>query len=642
MLLKLSDFFQPLNFQTLSYFLILFIFLDILGTFVKKILIRREKDDESRIINWIIGLGVFVFIWFLLGFIVLPQRTPLIISVVALSLISIPNYLKNKEIVNLGKALWEVRIPILLISFLLPAVFVRASLPPYYSDEMAYHFISPSALVRDLGVFWKFNGGLYMNLPRNLDTFFILIFSLTRTYSIARLFHFLILATSLLFAFRMLRAHFNYLVGFLFVFIFLSLRQGIVFVSTLGFVDVGTFSFLLIGLVYGIAFLLKPKRESLLLSMLFWALAFGTKYTVLTAFASFLLVSSFIVFWFRKKYIKIINRRTIIKSFLLLTIFGGYWYLKNLYFYGNPVYPFIFHCAGRYAADCPWGSGFFSGWTTKVNMQNFYPIIKTLLSGNKFLHIMVFASPLIVLLNKNRKVKLISLFLIASFLLELLMLKYFSGFLDRYHQHLQLLLMVLISVQFFADFSDDFLNLMKNFALVFLSITVLFNYVDVVKETNSLKFLNWNEINYSIGRANIYDWVRYIVPRMAEATFWCENPPDGKAVPLARFDPDMIWYENDGMMRSFMTNCYYENPPLEGLKIDEVIPAAIEKKMEFWTATPNTCISDRTKVVKRFPYEDDNAFYLRKLNNEIVCNSQEVLPNLYFFDYKKLNGNTKI
>ncbi len=202
MLLKLSDFFQPLNFQTLFYFLLLFLFLDILGTFLKKILIKPEREDESRVINWLIGLGFFIFVWFIVGFFVLPQRTPIIISIVVLFLASIPSYLKNKEVVKLIRTLWQVRIPILLISFLLPAVFVKASLPPYYSDEMAYHFINPSALTRDLWVFWKFNGGLYMNLPRILDTFFILIFSLTKTYSIARLFHFTILATSLIFTFQ--------------------------------------------------------------------------------------------------------------------------------------------------------------------------------------------------------------------------------------------------------------------------------------------------------------------------------------------------------------------------------------------------------------------------------------------------------
>lgn len=168
-----------------------------------------------------------------------------------------------------------------------------------------------------------------------------------------------------------------------------------------------------------------------------------------------------------------------------------------------------------------------------------------------------------------------------------------------------------------------------------LILTSLATYIYTIRYSNSLRFLNWQEINYSLGNIDIYDWVEWKFPDMKQTILWCENPPEGIGTRLARFDPDLIWYDYGGYMRVFMTGCQYVNPPLEGIEVEKVLVKAKEGKMKFWIASPYRCISDKD-VKPKYDYEGQNQLYLRRLNNIIICNSEEIRPNLYYFDYQKL------
>ncbi|MCX6705328.1 MAG: hypothetical protein NT162_03260 [Candidatus Woesebacteria bacterium] len=632
-MLKLSDFFQPLNFQTLSYFLLLFIFFDVLGTFIKKIIVKPKKDNETRILNWIIGLGFFVFIWFILGFFIPPKGNPVLYSIPLLLVICLPTYIKEKKYLEFPKLLWSLKVPILIILPFLPAVFVKASLPPYYSDEMAYHFLSPSDINR-MGV-WAFDGGLYQNVPRLFDTFFILIFSITRTYSIVRLFHFSILATSMIFAYSTLKRDFGFWAGFIFVFAFFSIPDEIIFVSTLGFVDIATISFMLIGYLNIFEFVLRREKSALYMSAVFWGMALGTKYTPLTALFVLMIPVVYFVVRERSKFVTALKPRSLMLVAGILLIFGGYWYVKNLVIYGNPTYPFIFPCT-RYASEwCGVTSKFFGDWTAKVTIANLKPIMESLFPASRVLLLTIFIMPVFLLFGKNRKIKQISIIITLAIVFEFVVFKFVSGFYARYHQHIQLLMLLLLSVQLGNTYKNKLISFLAAIILIILVIFVGQNYYREIKYYNSLKFLTWPEINYSLGKLDIYGWVGQRLPRMVEALRWCEAPTEGKSTAIARFDPDMIWYEDDGFMRSFLTNCNYENPPLEGIRLEDFYTLTKGGKMQFWTATPNKCMSQE-KVAKKHSYEGDRELYLRRLNNLIVCNSTEVKPNLYYFDYDKL------
>lgn len=629
-MLKLSNFFQPLNLINLMYFLFAIIFFDILGTLIKSFFIKKDEvDSETRLVNWLMGLGFFIFIWFILGFLIVPTQINLLISMVVLLILSLPYYLKNKKYSPFIKLFKPLILPILLIVPFLPSTFVRASLPPYVWDEMAYHFISPYVALHSISQYWQFNGDFYGNLPRLMDTLYILSFSLTRTYSVVRLIQFSILVTSLFSAFLLIKKLLGRIPSLLFILIFLSLPLNIPYNATIGYVDFPAFSFLLLGLVFGITSLFSNTHDYIILSLLFWAMSIGTKYTTLIPFGAFA-VSFTVIYWIKNRsFANLFDKKTFLRIVLGLVIFGGYWYIKNLIVYGNPIFPFLFPCWGKFASDCAVGSSFFGTWTQPVVLHNLYPIIKTLLSRNILLHIALVLSMLVVTFFGNKKSRLILLMLTLSFGTEILVLKYFSGFDGRYQQYLVFTLILIIVLFAAARFNHFIARFGQMVVILALAGSCIFFYFQNVVYLDSFRFMEPYKIDYAVGRVSIYDWVKNIFGDDSAPIIWCDNPPGGQ-VALARFDPELIWDNYAGLTRVYMANCSYLNPPLEGVAINQVLKLAIEQKMQFWITSKSKCGPD-VQI-----NQTSGKLYLKELNNLIICNSVEVQPDLYYFDYKKL------
>lgn len=626
--LKLTDFFQPLNLITLSYFFGLFIFFDILGTFLKKKVLRLESNPSTRILNWLLGFGIFIFLWFLLSLIITPDKYQLLISIGILLCITLPSYIKEKEGFKFLELLWLFKVPILIIIPFLPAIFVKASLPPYYWDEMAYHFIAPNALATLAPI--KYTGGLYGDVPRILDFFWQIIFTLFHTYSVARLFHFTILATSMIYAYAILKKNFGLLTGFLFVFVFFGLPQDIVLTSTLGYVDVGAYSFLLIAVISAIDFLVNLDKAALFSIFIFWSMNLGTKYTGVSSFVSFLILFLAIIIWKRKILKKFISWKFIIFLVGLFLVFGGYWYVKNFVLFGNPIYPFIFPCLwGHYSTTCPQTSGFFGDWTLKITLTNAYSILSQLFPKYTTLQGLVLLTPIISFWGSNKKIRLLSYFAFGTVALELLILKYFSGFYIRYHQHMQLYLLLGVILMLVNKYRNKYLKILVRFCTLVFVITAVALYIHSIRY-DSWRLLNWSEVNYAIGKTNINQWVNYNFPKMKDTISWCENTPNNEMTPLARLDPDLIWFSYEGLMRVFMVDCNYFSSSLQGIPPGNVIEVAKDQKMEFWISSLNGCLSDKELSAMK------NQYSLRELNNKIICNSKEIKPHLYYFDYKNL------
>jgi len=637
MLFKLSDYFQPLNLKNILIFMLIIIFFDVFGTFIKKFIIKnRQLSGDTRILNWLIGFGFFIFLWFLAGFIIRPTQLVIFGSAILILVISLPFYIRDKEYLSLFNHLKLLSPFILLVIPFLPAVFVKASLPPYYSDEMAYHFISPYSVNYQLADVWRFDGGVLNNAPHLIDTFFTLGFSFTKTYSVVRLTLFTILSTSVIFVGHFLRRRFNFLVGFFFVLLFLSLPQDIVFTSTVGFVDISSYAFFIVGLILS-SFSLFDKNNKLevfSLATIFLAMSLGTKYPVITATVPLI----FMLFILNLSQLKMLFNKSTVKNsvylLLLFLVFGGYWYVKNFVIYGNPIYPFLFPCWGKYAVDCNTNISFFGEWTTKVNFANLKSIILSLIPGGKPIVIMALLSMFTLFFKKYNNERKIIIFYLSIFVIELISLKFISGFYIRYHQHMQILLLLSITISVYVFTKIKLPTVIKFVVAVLFLVPIFHNYWLVIKKTNSLANVSWNEINYSIGRDNIYDWVKFRLPRVYDSVVWCENPPDGP-ISLGRYDPDMIWYDDDGYMRSFLINCYYGGQTLDTTSLSTIKSSAIDKKIEFWTVTPHKCIDDKD-VKAKYWYEGPKETKMRHDNNFIVCNSKEILPNLYYFSYKNL------
>lgn len=635
-MIKITDYFQPLNLKMLAFFFGLFIFFDILGTFIGKKVFKLKVDGVSRILNWLLGFGFFVFVWFLLSMLVVPDPGRILISIGILMIPSLPLYIKDKEYLELIKEIWNLKVPILIIFPFLPAVFVKASLPPYYADEMAYHYISPLTLKLMTPIHYV--GGLFSNVPRTLELFWILIFSLLKTYSVARLFHFMFLATSMLYCYSVLKKNFGFLIGLIFLLAFFSIPQDIVFNATLGYVDIGAMAFLTIGLISAIDFILNQNENSIVYAFLFWAMSLGTKYTAVSSFVVFALVFIILFAKFKKGEIKKIIAQAWLQVLLAFFVFGGYWYVKNFIAYGNPIYPLIFHCWGIVAKECPRTDLFLGDWTTKVNLHNIYPILVELVPKNQLLRLLVILAPLISLFGKNKKIKWLTVLLFVAVILEMIILKYQSGFYLRYHQHIQIYLLLGAVLVFANTYTNRLIKIFVKLTLLGLVVTSFFMYIYSVRYTNST--MDWNEINYAVGKTDIQGWLDYKFPRLRDFSRFCSNPPDGKFTHFEIFEPELVWsdmkYDDSYFLRVFETNCAYYSPDLFANVLgSQALQYAVDAKLKFWFASIYDCTSNE-EANTPYPGLPKIMVLSRKLNNDFVCNSTQIGQHLYYFDYTKV------
>src|SRR3989338_329795 len=102
-MISLTDYYQPLNLQMIFFFIAIFLFFDIVGYGLSR---RFAKTDNFlRPVNWIFGLGLFVFIWFWLHYKLLFRADYIILSAIPLLLVSLPYYLKNNGLSSLVRSI---------------------------------------------------------------------------------------------------------------------------------------------------------------------------------------------------------------------------------------------------------------------------------------------------------------------------------------------------------------------------------------------------------------------------------------------------------------------------------------------------------------------------------------------------------
>lgn len=633
-LIHLKDYYEPLNLRIGLFLVILLFVFKSVGFLIRRKLFSH-LSSPFIVLDWLIGFGLFIFLWFCLGFWIIPSRSHVIASLIFFGIIPVNFFMREVFITKnffrlLSNFLRENFIPFLIMSPFFPVAYIRASLPPYYSDEMAYHFISPAQLNRLKT--WSFASGVYDMIPRLLDTFFLLGFSLTKTQVIGRSVHFLILITSLLFVFRILKTEFGKVSAFIFLFAFWSLPQDIVFCSTLGFVDVAGYSFILIATVAGIFFLRSPSQDLLVYSFLFWGMSLGTKYAALTFFISFLVVSIIWVRVFWREYFHLFSRKTFFKISFVFCVFGGFWYLKNLFLTGNPIYPFLFPCY-RWGDQCRTGSTFFGNWTTPIKFENFGRIIKDLLIHPK-IYLNLFYFGLLGLLEKPSKKTSLFLLVLISILLEFLILKPFSGFMVRYQQHQQFVFIFMMAGLTGVSLSV-FQNSRARFVLIVVIISTLFPHykTHLIQDYERLQD---QEISYALGKIDIFDFIQYRMPKNFNFIKWCDYPPEGRLFKFVRYDPDLIWYDDAAYSHQFLTNCIFDGqtvPTDRDLSWKELTALLTHQKLDTNLFTINACVRPE-QVKKKFSYEDAFSLRLRKINNFLVCHSKPILPGfIYHIDY---------
>jgi hypothetical protein len=615
-MLNLADFFAPLNFFNLTVFFAFLGSCEVIGFALTKTLIKKIPDFLRGAV-WLLGLGLVIFVYFLSHFFI-PLAWPAI--GICLAVLLIPSsliYFKEKGWRSLIAFWKESFLPLLFLLPVLPLIFIKVSLPPFIWDEMAYHYISPFTLYYQQ--VWSFGSGFFENLPRLLETGFTSLFSLTKTYASARLLQFSIFITSLVVVYRFLRENFGFLPAILFFALLLFHNENFLLISTSGYIDVGAASLIMIGIVCFVDFLLKKKIESLILGIAFWGMASGIKYSTLTPMlASFFLVSLLLL---RRKMFKKEHLKTYFFAAILFLIMGGYWYVKNFIFLGNPIYPFLFSLFGCKFSSCP--SYTFSGWTTSFSLNNLPGIFSRIFVDNLRLQQLFLLSLPLSFLHSNKKVRKVFLFLITIVFLDVFFAAVTSSFEPRYFFHWQFLSVLLIVLPislFFKKLNWRIVNFIFALFLVFFAV---FNSKDFINEIYQIerKAERRIEVDYATGKVNINQWIEQRFPTMKEVIFWCDR--SSNIQDLVVFDPSIIWYSYEGLFRVFMTNCNVIYVPSS----EQAAP--YDDKKDILIASLNNC--QPGLEFTNADHIEDKVKYLRNVNNQFICKSKEVLPGLYKF-----------
>jgi hypothetical protein len=635
-MLSLSDYYQPLNLINLLFFALTFFFFDIVGFYINARFIKSKPYLRPTV--WLFGMGVFIFSWFLLHFVLPLKAVYVLLLATAWLLISLPNYFRHQGLPKLAACIKQNPWPLIIIFPLLPIVFVKASLPPYYFDEMAYHYLSPADLVTRTG--WDFfAGGMYQNLPKVLNSLYMVIFSVVKSYSPARLFHFTVLFTSFYSIYLWLRTNLNHLAALGFIVLYFYLPQDLIIPATLGYVDIGAVTLTTLGVVSLLDIIIGKGATNLLTPVFIWGLALGTKYTTVIPFVSYLLV--FLLYLLASKVLKVkklkLTKRKVITILFIFLISGGYWYMKNLVLFGNPIYPFIFPCYGQLAQPCQTGASFFEGWMQPIDLQNARSIFSALMAGSKGLAGLFIVNLLLLIYQKKAKIKKIVLFILLATFIELFIMSRLSGFYIRYHQHLQMILFILLISQ--LNISLKSFKKPQVLFTIFSAILIAYTTRQIYRTLRfsySTHYIPSNEVKYALGKEDIYDWIDLKFPRVNKILLHCENPPNSQIVNFSQLDPDLIWFEYDGMMRTFMTNCTYTGRGVDGQPVETAVQYAIDNQYQFIFPSINPCTEPES--IRTLGYENENQMYLRKLTNEFVCVSKEILPSLYEFNWQDLKS----
>jgi len=635
-MISLSQYFEPHTFRNLLFFVYLLFTFDIAGWGLTKFL-RITPCKSLRPTLWFFGMAQTTFLMFLSHLFTFYNGQLLLLFSTLIILPWIKSYFHTNQHKELFRIVKDIKILLLIFLPLIPLVFVKTSLPPYVWDEAAYHYISPHDLFHQKT--WSFHG-LYENLPRLLDTIYIHLFSLTKSYASARLLHFFIYFSLLITTYLFIKKQFNTIAALISFCVLSYLQIPLIIQSTWGYIDVATASFVTLAVLTLLHFTQKPSKNSFFLGILYLSIGIGIKYNALAP--SIIIGLLFLIFIYLKRYFYKIRIKEVITVILVGLFLGGYWYVKNWVVTGNPIYPFIFPCR---VSGCGVGQSFFGSWTEPLTLGNLPLIIKSVLFNHHLLTpaaVIIILFSLIITSKRNKKTLILLLGIVFG---EYFLLSPFAGFEDRYFFHWNIILSVTFSISLYLTLK--FFLIDKKFTLgipIFLILAFLTIFV-YGKKTITLyrdylpDGINYYQTRFALGRADIKNWISLEFPEMKEFVFFCDDPPKNQPITYAWIDPDLIWYSRNGLVRVFMTNCKKVGNPFGEMSIEEIITYAVDNQIEFIIPSLNPCTE--ADKINMYGNEDDYKIYLRKLNNEIVCHSKEVETNVYLFSPTTLKNQEK-
>jgi hypothetical protein len=644
--MQLSDFFHPLNAQTLLLFAVIIGASDAIGFFIARLL---KLPLILRFAEWMIGLGFFVFLWFVLHFFIPFDPRYVSLSLFILGVSVLPFYVKNKGPVSLCKEIIGFPWPFIFFLLVAKPLFFMNSLPPYMWDEMAYHYYSPARLVAE--THWQYGSSIstgnhffdfFSLMPRFLDTAYVLFFAITKTYSTARLFHTFLYFTSVFLMGRFLQKKLSLIAGIIFAFLGLFFNLTLLRGATLGYTDSGTAALLLIYLVCTFGFILERQKNYLRSMVIFAAMSMGSKYTSFVFILSSLLtVGGIEIFLQKEQLLRIFKKRTFKKVKISPLLLEGV-LLLIFFLTGNPIYPFVFPCWK--GISCGTGGAYFSSWTLGLNPGNFFQILNILFQAEAALYILVVIALILMgslfWVFRRKDITLITVLLFFSILIEVLISHKISGFELRYFSH-WLIIIPLVYVLPLGYLKKELIQKMtvrKTLTLAVLSLFTLIlliktlpGSIESIKGYHELRGITDNDRWFARGKMSFVDWLHPTTPHLYPLILWCGEAK--KPVDIYTADPKLIYW-TESLSKIFLVNCnlhyikdIFALPP-------EEVPAATKKYMKDHPdqiyVSSLTC--EETKdAIQTAPYIMKDPFMNRfiYIHQEIICQSKEVGPRRY-------------
>lgn len=655
----LTDYFMPLNASVVFQFISMVVVFDAMGFTLSRYI---KFPSHVRMLYWVFGQSMFVFLWFVLHFFLPFERSYIVITLMFCGLITLPNYIKSREPLVFVVSILRYPYPLLLPILIATPMYSLLSLPPVYWDEMSYHYYSPARVLTertwqfyDPGTLSVFN--VYSMMPRLLDTAYVVLFSVTRTYASARMLHLFVFLTSIYSVSLFVRKYFGVVSSLIFAFVVFFMRTDLIVNATSGFVDAGAISLLSVFTVTLADLLLDKKTGSLYAPVVIGAIASGIKYTSLP-FIAVATVSFMLIALVRKqKWLRthvrnnVVSHRYALRSFsvgfLIFLIFGGYWYIKNFFISADPVFPLLSVC--KQGISCNRLDALFgSDDQLFFNQKNFGLIRDIVFLGRQsFFLVFVTSFSLIFLagfIAKKKSMQFLTGFLLISLLLEIVFSTKFLKFEIRYFYHWVFLIALVASLPFGMYSSlagirrGIFLGGLTIYSLMFLYAFRTIFYRNVgemygnifanakVGEFTSGRAQYDNVTRYATGRVTIYQWVDQLFPQTSHIVRWCDT--SSNAMTLLIIDPAFLINSFEGLSRMYFVGCSVEAiSPASQVSLDAQSRMVRDAYRGRYLVSLTGCNRDKQNL-----FLGENQRRMHLLNQSVVCQSKPVMKHVYVVD----------
>lgn len=306
---------------------------------------------EKAIFSISLGFGAISFAIFLLGIIGLFYFNIVLVFFILLVTISIGILIKKWRQWDKKEAhrffITELslleKIAISLLSISAAIVFLASLVPPTAVDAMRYHLAIPKDYIQNHRII-ILPQNTYSGFPQTVEMIYTLCLFL-KDGILAQANHFIMCVILTIAIFCFCKRFLNEKVGIWSALIFFTIPI-VMKVSTWAYVDLALSLFVFLSIYSLVSWWEERKSFSwLFISGIFAGLSMSTKYTGIYYFLILSLGLIVILRFFSKEDTKRIFASLGIFMGIGILVFSP-WLLKNLFFFGNPVYPFAYRLLG--------------------------------------------------------------------------------------------------------------------------------------------------------------------------------------------------------------------------------------------------------------------------------------------------------